>query len=473
MTQVVTLVYVLVIAGLFWLNRDPEAKTSKALWLPVLWLWIACSRPISEWLSGTDVATTSQVADGSPLDRNVYLSLLVIAIVVLVGRAAQVTELMRRNLPLVLFLLYCAASISWSDYPDVAFKRWIKSLGDYAMILIVLTDQDYIAAIKRLFSRLSFVLIPASILLIKYYPALGRKYASHWDSTVFFTGVCTDKNMLGVTFLISGLGSMWQFLQQLRAEKGQRKWGPFIANGAVVLMTLWVALKANSMTSMSAFIFGSALMAAVGFPKIAKKRALVHAMVFSALTFCFCVLFLGVGGFLLESVGRNSTLTGRTELWDTILGMTSNPVLGTGFESFWLGKRLERLWSMYWWHPNEAHDGYLEMYLNLGWLGVTLLGVLLINGYRNVIRRLAEDRVTGPLFLAFFFVGIAYNFTEAATRTMSPVWICLILASLSFLKPQPQPAPQETPTPLSSSRKKKTWERTPEEVPAYVRTQVR
>jgi O-antigen ligase len=121
---------------------------------------------------------------------------------------------------------------------------------------------------------------------------------------------------------------------------------------------------------------------------------------------------------------------------------------------------------MYWWHPNEAHDGYLEMYLNLGWIGVTLLAILMINGYRNVLRRLTEDRVTGPLFLAFFFVGVAYNFTEAATRTMSPVWICFIMASLAFPKSQPQPAPQPRPVPQSDARKKRTWERTPVHIPA-------
>jgi len=466
MTQVATLLFLIGVIGLFRLNRDPEVKTSKAIWLPVIWLWIAGSRPVSDWFSGSDVSSAGQLMDGSPLDRNIYILLLAIAVAVLCTRGPAVFKLLRQNGPLLLFLAYCVASIAWSDYPDVAVKRWVKSLGDYAMIFIILTDENRVAAIKRVFSRLSFVLIPASILLIKYYPALGRKYASHWDSTVFFTGVTTDKNMLGVTFLICGLGSMWQFLQQVQADKGQRKRGPLIAHGATVLMTLWVAAMANSMTSLSSFLLGSALMFAVGFPKIAKKRALVHTMVFGAVTFCFCVLFLGVGGFLLESVGRNSTLTGRTELWSTILGMTSNKLLGTGFESFWLGTRLEKLWSMYWWHPNEAHDGYLEMYLNLGWIGVTLLAILMINGYRNVLRRLTEDRVTGPLFLAFFFVGVAYNFTEAATRTMSPVWICFIMAALAFPKSQPQPAPQPRPVPESDSRKKRTWERTPVHIPA-------
>jgi exopolysaccharide production protein ExoQ len=233
MTQIATLIFVIGIAGLFWLDRDREAKTSTALWLPVIWLWIAASRPVSQWLSGTDVSSTDAYLDGSPLDRNIYIVLLAIAIVVLIGRGSAVLKLMRENGPLVLFLFYCAASILWSDYPDVAFKRWIKSLGDYSMILIVLTDQDRINAIKRLLARVSFALIPVSVLLIKYYPELGRKYATQWDSTVFFTGVTTDKNMLGVCCLIFGLASVWRLLQELHARKEKRRKG-------AILFPFWI-----------------------------------------------------------------------------------------------------------------------------------------------------------------------------------------------------------------------------------------
>ena len=38
------------VAGLFYLDRDKSVRNSKALWLPVIWLWIAGSRPVSAWL---------------------------------------------------------------------------------------------------------------------------------------------------------------------------------------------------------------------------------------------------------------------------------------------------------------------------------------------------------------------------------------------------------------------------------------
>ena len=66
-------------------------------------------------------------------------------------------------------------SVLWSDFPDVAFKRWIKAIGDLAMVLVIVTDAEPIGT-RRLFSRPGFVLLPTSVLLIKYYANLGRGY---------------------------------------------------------------------------------------------------------------------------------------------------------------------------------------------------------------------------------------------------------------------------------------------------------
>ena len=53
--------------------------------------------------------------------------------------------------------------------------------------------------------------------------------------------------------------------------------------------------------------------------------------------------------------------------------MHTNPIFGTGFESFWLGERPKQLEGIFFFIPNEAHNGYLETYLTLGLIGVFLL----------------------------------------------------------------------------------------------------
>jgi len=210
--HVAIIVFALGILGLSTLDRDRTARTSKALWIPVVWLSIGGSRMVSQWLQMAPPSSVDQYLDGSPLDRNILMGLLALGVMVLLSRGRQVETLLRANGPIVLFFSYGAVSVLWSDYPDVAFKRWTKSLGDLVMVLIVLTDPDRSSAVKRCLARTAFLLLPASILLAKYYPDLGRTY-DRWEGTQFWTGVGTDKNMLGMTCLVFGLGSAWRFLR--------------------------------------------------------------------------------------------------------------------------------------------------------------------------------------------------------------------------------------------------------------------
>ena len=76
------------------------------------------------------------------------------------------------------------------------------------MILIVLTDEQPVAALSRLFSRTAFILMPFSLLFIKYYPNLGRAY-DPWTGRQMITGLTPDKNMLGViTFVLLPRGGL-------------------------------------------------------------------------------------------------------------------------------------------------------------------------------------------------------------------------------------------------------------------------
>src|SRR5215469_13700785 len=193
------LVYTLGIAGLFYLDRDKTIRTSKALWLPVFYLGIIGSRPLSVWLgigppSGTDVQM-----EGSPIDGAFFQILLIAASCVLIRRGSRVISFLNTKFPVVilLYFAFCLFSVIWSDYPVVALKKWTKSIEDLVMILVIVTDEQPVAALRRLFSRLGFILVPYSLLLIKYYPGFGRYYGA-WDGATVNTGVTQDKNMLGV-----------------------------------------------------------------------------------------------------------------------------------------------------------------------------------------------------------------------------------------------------------------------------------
>src|SRR5262245_12512612 len=166
---IAAVVCALVIVALFWVDRDQKVRTSKALWIPVVWLLLAGSRSVSQWLSmGPIIDSADEVLDGSPIDRWVYTGLLAVGLFVLASRREQIGRLLRVNRPILWFFLYCAVSILWSDYADVAFKRWTKAVGDLVMVLVVLSDREPSTAVKRLLARTTYLLIPLSILFIKY-----------------------------------------------------------------------------------------------------------------------------------------------------------------------------------------------------------------------------------------------------------------------------------------------------------------
>jgi len=430
--EIATVVFAVVTVGLFAFDPITNARSSKALWLPVIWVSLAGSRTVSQWLGfESAISSVDQTLEGNSLDRNILAGLIAAGIMVLLGRRREVGAILRANTPILVFLSYGALSILWSDYSIVALKRWMKALGDLVMILIVLTDPDRTAAIKRFLARIGFLLIPASVLLIKYYPSLGSHY-TRWVGKKYYTGVTLDKNMLGVICLISGLGCVWRLIEAFRAQGTPPKKQPLIAQYVLLVMVLWLFVRANSMTSLASFVLASGVMLGTSFPIFARKRAMVHLLVLSTVSFAFATLFLGFGADLVETMGRDSTLTGRTGLWSDLLRMNQQPLVGTGFESFWLGKRLEELWEIYWWRPNESHNGYLEVFLNLGWMGVSLLAIVILTGYRNVIRAFRLDPDTGGFRLAFFVTGTVYGLTEAAFRVLSPIWFIFLLGIMAI-----------------------------------------
>jgi len=406
--------------------------TSKALWLPVIYLWILGSRPVSFWVGGSASAGVNSQIDGSPVDAAFFQILLVAGLCVLVHRGRRTLAFLQANLsiPLLLYFFYCLMSIFWSDYPGPALKKWIKAVGDVVMILIVFTDGQPVAALRRLYSRTAFLLVPLSLLFIKYYPDLGRGY-NQWTGAQMYTGVSYDKNILGVTTYVLSLGTVWRILELLRAdEKSPHRRRQLLAYGTLLIMAVWIFITADSATSIVCFVLGTGVMLATSVKFMRRKPAAVHMLVLSLAVSVSLVTLLGGSAVATRAVGRNPTLTGRTEIWADVIPLALNPVVGAGFESFWLSPRVRERFAVL--MPglslNEAHNGYIEVYLNLGWVGVVLIGLLLANGYRRAVKAFRCEPTLGALLLAYVLTATIYSITEAGFRMLGANWIFLLLA---------------------------------------------
>ena len=166
-------------------------------------------------------SSVDQQLNGSPIDAFVYMLLTIAAAIVVLRRWARTSATIKASLPLIIFFAYCLLSVLWSPVPDVAFKRWTKYVGDLLMVLVVVTDAAPTAALRRLFYRLGFVLLPASVLLIRYSP-IGRGYDP--TGNAMNTGVTTNKNTLGLITFVLSLGALSSVVELLSA-KGERNRG--------------------------------------------------------------------------------------------------------------------------------------------------------------------------------------------------------------------------------------------------------
>jgi exopolysaccharide production protein ExoQ len=422
----------LIICALFWLDRRDSGVT-RAMWVPYAWLLIASSRPISNWLTLSQPGgVASAYVDGSPLDRSVLMLLLILGLVALSKRTKQVRAILAANPLLLIFFAYCLVSVVWCDYPFVSFKRWIRSVGDIAVVLVIITEPSYVNALKWLFTRIGYLLIPLSIILIRFYPSLGRAYSR--GGAPEWTGVGTDKNALGMICMIYGAALLWHGIITYRnrgyKHRKRRLWAINIA----FAMILYLLLVVDSKTALACFLMSNVLIILTNLRPTFRKPAFVSVVVLAMVAVSFCALFLGMGGSALSAMGRDSSLTGRTEVWQTVLPYAKSAWFGAGYENFWVGERME-LFNRLLGGLNQAHNGYIEIYLNLGWVGLILLGAIIVAGYANIIKGLRISPETSRLKLAFFLICLVYNFTEASFKMQSPVWIFFLWAVMAAPKP--------------------------------------
>src|SRR5260370_616612 len=158
------------VAFIIWALRrySKQAPATPALWIPLIWVIINSSRPLAYWFSnGTDAAEVTDISQGSFFDRNAYLCLIIVGIVILLRRRIDWSTVFSQGRWLWILYAYLLVSVLWSPYTFVAFKRWFKDAGDLVMILVILTEKDPIEAIRGVFLRYAYVLVPLSVLFIK------------------------------------------------------------------------------------------------------------------------------------------------------------------------------------------------------------------------------------------------------------------------------------------------------------------
>lgn len=438
------------VVGIIIIDATRKPNVSFAMWVPLIWLAILASRPLASWLSqGQDVfALEASIEDGSRIDRAVLSLLIIVSALVLHKRRVQWMPLLKENLGIVLFLLYCGMSVAWSDVPAVAFKRWIRAIGTLMIILVVVSESDPVEAIETLVRRCSYILIPFSMMLTKYYRELGVGY-NFWTGAEMITGVATDKNGLGRLCLVSGLFGLWNIVEKRDSGTLGRNHLSGAVDVLVLLMTAWLLLRSQSATSLGSLAFGATVLLGLGLPIVRQNGRHLGKLILLA---WFVIVALGLSLNLTETavtgLGRDMTFTDRTYLWRDLLDMHTNPLVGVGYDSFWLGDRLEAFVRKY--QVNSAHDGYLEVYLELGIVGLLLFVGFVFAAFRRARESIVMGADFGRLRMTILFVFLVYNISESAYKATNFMFFILLLVAADMprgLVPGRAAAPTATARP--------------------------
>jgi exopolysaccharide production protein ExoQ len=415
------------IAALF--RSDVKKRDLRVSLVPLVWMFISGSRWVSSWLDmSPPMDSADALAEGSPIDRAAFFVLIVWGAMVLSRREIDWRRFFRQNLILVLYFLYALASMLWAPDAFVVFKRWFKDLGNPIMALVILTELRPYESVGITLRRLSFLLIPLSVLFVKYYPDLGRAY--HHDGSPMYTGVGHQKNDLGLMCLTAGLYFAWKIFQRRQSDTPSSAEKADIYDFGLVAMMMWLLLKSDSQTSLVCVVAATLILLVSRLPIVSKRPSrTLTVVVVAGMLYVVLQSTIQIKDQILEMLGRDPTLTSRTEIWSVVGDHEGNPIVGVGFMSFWTGDRLEAIWRDCDCGINQAHNGYLEQYVNLGYVGVAFIGLIMITALWKVRSQLDRDPSAALLRLCIIVVAALYNYTEASFYGISNVWLLLLLAS--------------------------------------------
>jgi O-antigen ligase len=339
-----------------------------------------------------------------------------------------------KNWPIFLFYAFLLISVLWANSPLISFKRWFKEFGNIAVLLVILTEAKPQQALRAVVVRCAYLLVPLSLVFIRYFPSLGRSYSTHGGEGEM-TGVTCQKNSLGVLLLVCGLVLLWDWLELRKVQRSSKamRTESRIHFGLLVLVAYLMHLS-NSATATVCLLVGAAIVGSTRLPFFRKRP---HLLGVTALAFVLAFWILdetvGIRENVVSGLGRNMTYTGRTDVWRELLNLHTDPVLGVGFMSFWDDKHYQS--QLPDWIAYSAHNGYLEEYLAGGWVGIFFLVVMLLASGWRINKALKQDGDYGAVRLAIFFAFLIGNFSESNIATMTPIGFLFLLAAIGYARP--------------------------------------
>lgn len=284
------------------------------------------------------------------------------------------------------FAVFAFLSVFWSQVPSVSMRASIQYLTQVLCALIAVRTIDV--------RTLTLGGVAGAAVVLLYSILFGYYEYDPLDGTYSFVGAFASKNQLG---FYASLGIIFAFASVF--IYGERRiWA--MVSAAAGLMAAYCLLASQSATSVLTTAVIVALLVGIRIVLMLspqQRKLLVIGGGVAAIILAVASVYLGVVDLVLGLFGKDSTLTGRTYLWQQgIEAWTQHPAFGIGYQAYWVQgfSEPERLWEEFFIGSRSGfhfHNTYIETAVELGLTGVLILAATILAMLWGHLRRLIED----------------------------------------------------------------------------------
>lgn len=374
------------------------------------------------------LANPDEVVDataGNPAFQVLWFSIYGMTLFLLLFRTRALPTILGFNPLVLVFLLYLTASVGWSQAPDITLRRTAGVWGPTLFAFYLSCRFDLLTLLKLTSIALGFAAI-GSLLYGIILPDQGIMHDKWPELQGAWCGLYTHKNSLGQFMLGNAVINLalWRL---------ERKKLVFIGFCLAVLLIILSRSTTSLILLPLTFVFP--IMQQV-VQKSAKIQYVVFLLVFISII-AIVVIGASAENLIVELTGKDLTFTGRVGLWDLVTtSIREKPLMGYGYGAFWLvgtgesGKINAILDLTY----DTAHNGYLDLALDLGFFGLllylTIMLRYLVNFSNNFFIHRKEEYFWG---FSFLFLQLIYNFFEGnLVKPNNLYWILFLFAITSY-----------------------------------------
>ena len=380
----------------------------------------------AEWLAAIAIALPFVERPSTTLAALVALVLSVVAATLISADLGSMS--FSPYIPFVVYLWWAAISLSWSDQPEATITNAIVHATYIVTACCVVATVPRFADFGRAWRRAGYLYLSFSTAAALAFPRYGRlidpPFTGQWRGLAAHkSGFGTFALLLGLPLLLDAFGD---------AEGGHRLLKRLAALGFCGVIVL-----SGSATAIVALVSAMVFKVVLYRRPDRGLRGRGVAYITIPLAGAAATLLWPLADDAATAVGRDPSLTGRTELWSIVLKQVERrPLQGFGFHAQWhepSGVTL-RIWNSIHletpWTPAIAHNSGLEVLLSLGVVGLAFLLFGYVQTAIRALRFVSLDRTAFAILpLLALMVLTCYSVSERGIGQDQGFFFLVLLAS--------------------------------------------